>query len=58
MRWIYDGIEESDIIIFSTATRWMSHSALMQTIIERMNTLENRSSGYGEKIHSQKKSAE
>lgn len=46
---IYDGIDESDIIIFSTSVRWMSHSALFQKIIERMNTLENRHSVYGEK---------
>ncbi len=46
---IYDAINNSDIIIFATSTRWMSHSALMQTIIERMNTLENRNSSYGEK---------
>lgn len=46
---IYDAIESADVILFATSTRWMSHSALLQTIIERMNTLENRHSSYGEK---------
>ena len=46
---IYNALEESDITLFCTSVRWMSHSALMQTIIERMNTLENRVSVYGEK---------
>lgn len=46
---IYDAIFESDIVIFSTSNRWMNHSALMQKIIERMNTLENRVSVYKEK---------
>ena len=46
---IYDAIDDADVIVFATSTRWMSHSALMQNIIERMNTLENRHSGYGEK---------
>lgn len=45
---IYDGIAWADIVIFATSTRWMSHSALLQKIIERMNTLENRASVYGE----------
>lgn len=46
---IYDGIIDSDIVIFSTSVRWMSHTALFQKIIERMNTFENRHSVYGEK---------
>lgn len=46
---IYDGIIDSDIVIFSTSVRWMNHTALFQKIIERMNTFENRHSVYGEK---------
>ena len=46
---IYDAINNSDIIIFSTSNRWMNHSALLQKIIERMNNLENRVSVYKEK---------
>lgn len=45
---IYDAIESSDVVIFLTSVRWGSHSALLQKIIERMNTLENRTSVYGE----------
>jgi multimeric flavodoxin WrbA len=46
---IYDGIAWADVVIFSTSVRWGSHSALMQSIIERLNTLENRHSVYEER---------
>jgi len=46
---LYDAFEQADVVLFCTSVRWMSHSALMQTIIERMNTLENRVTVYGEK---------
>ena len=39
---IYDGLAWADTVIFATSTRWGSHSALCQKIIERMDTLENR----------------
>lgn len=45
---IYDGLRWADTVLFCTSTRWGSHSALAQTIIERMDTLENRGSSYGE----------
>lgn len=45
---IYDGLKWADTILFSTSTRWGSHSALAQKIIERMNTLENRAVAYNE----------
>lgn len=45
---IYDGLTWADAVVWSTSVRWGSHSALLQTIIERMNTLENRHSVYGE----------
>lgn len=45
---IYDGIAWADVVIWATSTRWMSHSAVMQKVIERLNTLENRVSVYGE----------
>lgn len=48
MTYIYDGIEWADVILISTSVRWMSHSALLQTIIERLNVLENRHSVYEE----------
>jgi multimeric flavodoxin WrbA len=46
---IYDALEWADIVIWGTSTRWGSHSAILQNIIERMNTLENRNTVYGEK---------
>jgi NAD(P)H-dependent FMN reductase len=45
---IYDGLKWADTVVFCISTRWGSHSALAQTIIERMDTLENRGSSYGE----------
>ena len=45
---LYDGIRDADVVIWATSTRWMSHSAVLQRVIERMNTLENRVSVYGE----------
>lgn len=45
---IYDALEWSDIVLFSTSTRWGNRSALCQRVIERMNTLENRAVAYGE----------
>lgn len=45
---IYDGLAWADTVIWATSTRWGSHSALMQKIIERMNTLENRAVSWGE----------
>jgi len=41
---IYDGILNSDIVIFSTPIYWGNHSHLMQLIIERLNSLENSNS--------------
>jgi multimeric flavodoxin WrbA len=45
---IYDALAWADTVIFTTSTRWGSHSAVAQNVIERMNTLENRGSSYGE----------
>lgn len=45
---VYEGLEWADVVIFATGVRWGSHTATLQTIIERMNTLENRHSVYGE----------
>ena len=45
---IYDGISWADAVVWGTSVRWGSHTALLQTIIERMNTLENRHTVYGE----------
>lgn len=45
---IYDGIEWADIVLVATSNRWGSHTAILQTIIERLNTMENRHTTYGE----------
>jgi multimeric flavodoxin WrbA len=45
---VYDGLEWADTVIISTSNRWGSHTAAAQTMIERMNTLENRGSSLGE----------
>jgi NAD(P)H-dependent FMN reductase len=45
---IYDGLRWADTVVFCTSTRWGSQSALAQTIIERMDTLENRGASWGE----------
>ena len=45
---IYDALVWADVVVWGTSTRWGSHSALLQKIIERMNTLENRCTSYGE----------
>ena len=49
MNIIYDALSWCDLVIWGTSVRWGSHSALMQKIIERMNTLENQQTVYGEK---------
>ncbi len=46
---VYDGLAWCDTAIFTTSTRWGSHTAVMQSVIERMNTLENRAVSYGER---------
>lgn len=48
MSTIYDGINSADLILLSTSTRWMNHSSLMQKIIERLDTYENRVASFGE----------
>jgi len=45
---IYDGLAWCDAVIFTTSVRWGSHTALLQKIIERMNTLTGRSTTWGE----------
>ncbi len=41
---IYDGIINSDVVIFSTPIYWGNQSQLMQLIVERLNSLENMNS--------------
>lgn len=46
---VYEGIEWADVVLVSTSVRWGSHTAVLQSVIERLNTLENRHSVYGER---------
>lgn len=45
---LYDGFLWADTVVFATSVRWESHSAILQKIIERMTTLQNRAVVYGE----------
>lgn len=45
---VYDGLAWADVVVMTTSVRWGSHTAALQRMIERMNTLENRGSVYGE----------
>lgn len=45
---IYDNLDWADTVLFTTSTRWGSRSAVMQNVVERMNTLENRGASFGE----------
>ena len=46
---IYDGLAWCDVVLFTTAVRWGSHTAVMQRVVERMNTLTGRATTWGEK---------
>lgn len=45
---IYDGLDWCDVVLFTTAVRWGNHTAIMQRVIERMNTLTGRAPTWGE----------
>lgn len=45
---IYDGLDWCDVALFTTSVRWGSHTAVMQRVIERMNTLTGRATTWGE----------
>ena len=45
---VYDGLAWADVVVVTTSARWGSHTAVLQRVIERMNTLENRATAYGE----------
>jgi multimeric flavodoxin WrbA len=46
----YDGIINSDVVIFSTPIYWGNQSQLMQLIVERLNSLENANSVFHQVI--------
>jgi len=45
---VYDGLTWCDVVLFTTAVRWGSHTAVMQRVLERMNTLTGRAPTWGE----------
>lgn len=45
---IYDGLDWCDVVLFTTSVRWGNHTAVMQRVIERMNTLTGRATTWGE----------
>lgn len=45
---IYEGLGWCDVVLFTTAVRWGNHTAVMQRVVERMNTLTGRATTWGE----------
>lgn len=43
---VYEALHWSDVVVVTTSVRWGSHTAVLQRMIERMNTLENQGSVY------------
>lgn len=43
---VYNALHWADVVIVTTSVRWGSHTAALQRVIERMNTLENQGSVY------------
>ena len=45
---VYDGLAWCDVALFTTSVRWGSHTAVMQRVVERLNTLTGRVPTWGE----------
>jgi multimeric flavodoxin WrbA len=50
MQKVYDAVLATDILILATPIRWNNHSALVQKFVERMNTIENQYSWFGNRM--------
>lgn len=50
MQTVYDAVLGTDILILATPIRWNNHSALVQKFVERMNTIENQYSWFGNRM--------
>lgn len=50
MQKVYDAVLETDILILATPIRWNNHSALVQKFLERMNSIENQYSWFGNRM--------
>ena len=50
MQKVYDAVLACDILILATPIRWNNHSALVQKFVERMNSIENQFSWFGNRM--------
>jgi multimeric flavodoxin WrbA len=50
MQTVYDAVLGTDILILATPIRWNNHSALIQKFLERMNSIENQYSWFGNRL--------
>ncbi|MCX6682026.1 MAG: flavodoxin family protein [Methanoregula sp.] len=50
MQTVYDAVLSTDILILATPIRWNNHSALVQKFCERMNSIENQYSWFGNRM--------
>jgi multimeric flavodoxin WrbA len=50
MQTVYDAVLATDILVLATPIRWNNHSALVQKFCERMNSIENQYSWYGNRM--------
>jgi multimeric flavodoxin WrbA len=50
MQTVYDAVLDCDILILATPIRWNNHSALVQKFVERMNSIENQYSWFGNRM--------
>jgi multimeric flavodoxin WrbA len=50
MQLVYDAVLACDILILATPIRWNNHSAIVQKFVERMNSIENQLSWFGNRM--------
>lgn len=50
MQTVYDAVLDTDILLLATPIRWNNHSALVQKFVERMNSIENQYSWFGNRM--------
>lgn len=50
MQRVYDAVLGCDILILASPIRWNNHSALVQTFVERMNSIENQYAWFGNRM--------
>jgi multimeric flavodoxin WrbA len=50
MQVVYNAVLAADILFLATPIRWNNHSALVQKFVERMNSIENQYSWFGNRM--------